>query len=69
MSVLTAQSRASATIITGLPILLALGLYVFVPGYYAPMTSTFIGYILIGIAAFLILIGNLLIQRMTQLEA
>jgi len=69
MSVLTAQSRASATIITGLPVLLALGLYVFVPGYYAPMTSTWIGYVLLGIAAFLILIGNLLIQRMTQLEA
>ena len=69
MSVLTAQSRASATIITGLPILLALGLYVFVPGYYAPMTSTWVGYILLGFAAFLILIGNLLIQRMTSLEA
>ena len=69
MSVLTAQSRASASIITGLPILLALGLYVFVPGYYAPMTSTWIGYVLIGFAGFLILIGNLLIQRMTALEA
>ena len=69
MSVLTAQSRASATIITGLPILLGLGLYIFVPGYYAPMTSTWVGYILLGFAAFLILIGNLLIQRMTSLEA
>lgn len=69
MSVLTAQSRASATIITGLPILLALGLYVFVPGYYAPMTSTWIGYVLLGFAGFMILIGNLLIQRMTSLEA
>jgi tight adherence protein B len=69
MSVLTAQSRASATIITALPILLALGLYVFVPGYFAPMTSTFIGYVLLGIAAFFILIGNLIIQRMTALEA
>jgi tight adherence protein B len=69
MSVLTAQSRASATIITGLPILLALGLYVFVPGYYAPMTGSFIGYVMLGVAAFLILIGNLLIQRMTALEA
>jgi Flp pilus assembly protein TadB len=68
MSVLTAQSRASAGIITGLPILLALGLYVFVPGYYAPMTSTFIGYVLLGFAAFLIFIGNLIIQRMTALE-
>jgi tight adherence protein B len=69
MQVLTAQSRASATIITGLPILLALGLYVFVPGYFAPMTSTVIGYILLGVAGFLILVGNLLITRMTALEA
>jgi tight adherence protein B len=69
MAVLTAQSRASATIITGLPILLALGLYVFVPGYFAPMTTTVIGYILLGVAGFLILVGNLLIQRMTALEA
>src|ERR1700694_1199071 len=68
MSVLTAQSRASATIITGLPILLALGLYIFVPGYFAPMTSTLIGYILLGVAGFLILIGNVLINRMTSLQ-
>src|SRR3979409_406260 len=65
MSVLTAQSRASASIITGLPILLGLGLYVFVPGYFAPMTSTVIGYILLGIAGLLILVGNILIRRMT----
>src|ERR1700674_2350669 len=69
MSVLTAQSRASATIITGLPILLALVLYVFVPGYFAPMTSTLIGYVLLGIAGLFILVGNLLIQRMTALDA
>jgi tight adherence protein B len=69
MSVLTAQSRASATIITGLPILLALGLYVFVPGYFAPMTTTFVGYVLLGVAGLLILIGNVLIQRMTTLDA
>ncbi len=69
MAVLTAQSRASATIITGLPILLALGLYIFVPGYFAPMTSTVIGYVLLGVAGFLILIGNVLITRMTQLES
>ena len=69
MSVLTAQSRASATIITGLPIVLALGLYIFVPGYFAPMTSTLIGWILLGIALLLILIGNVLIRRMTALES
>ena len=69
MSVLTAQSRASASIITGLPILLALGLYVFVPGYYAPMTSTWVGYAMLAFAGFMILIGNLLIRRMTSLEA
>src|SRR5438874_7963183 len=69
MSVLTAQSRASASIITGLPILLALGLYVFVPGYYAPMTTTWIGYVMLGFAAFMILLGNLIIRRMTALES
>jgi tight adherence protein B len=69
MSVLTAQSRASASIITGLPILLALGLYVFVPGYYAPMTTTWVGYVLLAFAAFMVLIGNLLIRRMTALES
>jgi tight adherence protein B len=69
MSVLTAQSRASASIITGLPILLALGLYVFVPGYYAPMTSTWVGYVLLGLAGFMVLMGNLIIQRMTALES
>jgi Flp pilus assembly protein TadB len=69
MSVLTAQSRASASIITGLPILLALGLYVFVPGYYAPMTSTWVGYVLLAFAGFMIVIGNLLIRRMTSLES
>lgn len=68
MSVLTAQSRASAGIITGLPVLLALGLYVFVPGYYAPMTSTITGYALLGVAVFLVIVGNLIIQRMTALE-
>ncbi|HEY1456272.1 MAG TPA: type II secretion system F family protein [Candidatus Dormibacteraeota bacterium] len=69
MSVLTAQSRASATIITGLPILLALGLYFFVPGYFEPMTTTFVGYILLGVAALLVVIGNVIIQRMTALES
>jgi tight adherence protein B len=69
MSVLTAQSRASATIITGLPILLALGLYFFVPGYFEPMTTTFVGYVLLGVAALLVVIGNVIIQRMTALES
>jgi len=40
-----------------------------VPGYFEPMTTTFIGYILLGIAGGLILVGNLLIRRMTQLES
>jgi hypothetical protein len=33
------------------------------------MTSTLIGYVLLGVAAFLVLIGNLLIQRMTALDS
>src|SRR4029077_4113754 len=64
ISVLTAQSRAAASIITGLTILLALGLYVVVHGYFAPMTSTVVGYILLGPAGLLIPAGNILIRRM-----
>jgi len=33
------------------------------------MTTTFVGYVLLGIAGLLILIGNVLIQRMTALDA
>jgi hypothetical protein len=33
------------------------------------MTSTFVGYVLLGFATFLVLIGNLIIARMTALEA
>jgi hypothetical protein len=33
------------------------------------MTSTLIGYILLGIAGLLILVGNVLINRMTSLQA
>jgi Flp pilus assembly protein TadB len=48
---------------------LAFGLYLFVPGYFAPMTSTLLGYVLLGIAGGFVLVGNLIIQRMTSLEA
>ena len=68
MRVLTAQARASGYVVTGLPLILALGMYLFTPGYFAPMTSTFFGYVLIGIALFLILIGNLIINRMVSVE-
>jgi hypothetical protein len=33
------------------------------------MTSTFIGYVLLGVAGLFILVGNILIRRMTALEA
>jgi Flp pilus assembly protein TadB len=32
------------------------------------MTNTFTGYALLGVATFLVIIGNLIIQRMTALE-
>jgi Flp pilus assembly protein TadB len=33
------------------------------------MTNTFVGYILLGVAALLVVIGNVIIQRMTALES
>jgi Flp pilus assembly protein TadB len=33
------------------------------------MTNTFIGYVLLGVAAFFVLVGNLIIRRMSSLES
>src|SRR5438067_112869 len=55
---LTAQARASGWIITLLPVGLAGFMYVVTPSYFRPMTSNFIGFIMLGIAVVMILIGN-----------
>src|ERR1700737_1340482 len=56
ISTLTAQARASGTIITALPILLAVFMYFVTPGYFTPMFENFVGWILISIGVFMIFV-------------
>ena len=55
---ITAQGRASAWIITLLPIGLAVLLYVITPDYFGVMTKTRLGVALLVVAALMIFLGN-----------
>jgi tight adherence protein B len=63
----TAQSRATALIITLLPIVAALLLYFVVRDYFRPMLVNPLGWFMLGLAALLLFIGNLLIRRLTAI--
>jgi tight adherence protein B len=63
----TAQSRASSLIITLLPLAAAAGLYFLVPGYFRPMFDSALGWVMIGISAGLLVIGNVIIRRITKI--
>lgn len=65
---LTAQARASGTIITALPILLATFMFFVTPTYFQPMFRNFVGWILLAIGGFMIFIGNLIIRRIVAIE-
>lgn len=63
----TAQSRATALIITLLPIVAAVILYFIVRDYFRPMLTNPIGWVLLIIAGFLLFIGNVIIRRLTAI--
>ena len=63
----TAQSRATALIITLLPIVAAVLLYFIVRDYFRPMIVNPLGWFMLAIAALLLFIGNLLIRRLTAI--
>ena len=63
----TAQSRASSLIITLLPLAAATGLYFLVPDYFRPMFGNPLGWVMIGISAGLLVIGNVIIRRITKI--
>jgi tight adherence protein B len=65
---LTAQASASGKLITFLPIVLAVFMYFATPTYFKPMTENPIGWIILGMAAFMIFIGNLVMSRVTAIE-
>ena len=63
----TAQSRATALIITLLPIVAALLLYFVVRSYFLPMLTNPLGWFMLAIAGLLLFIGNLIIRRLTAI--
>jgi tight adherence protein B len=63
----TAQSRASSLIITLLPVVAAAFLYFVVPDYFRPMFFNPLGWIMLGVAAGLLVIGNVIIRRITAI--
>src|SRR5439155_25905387 len=68
IATLTAQARASGTLITFLPIVLAAFMYFVTPTYFRRMFGNFIGWILIVVASFMIFLVNLIIRRLVAWE-
>jgi tight adherence protein B len=68
IATLTAQARASGTLITFLPIVLAAFMFFVTPTYFRPMFENFIGWILIAIGLLMIFFGNLIIRRVIAIE-
>ena len=64
----TAQSRASALIITLLPIAVAVFGYFVLPDYFRPLFTNPVGWLIVVIAAVLLTSGTLIIRRMTKIE-
>jgi tight adherence protein B len=65
---LTAQGRMSGWFITLIPVAVALVLYFISPTYFRPMTEGLIGWVMLGLATILLLIGNLLIRKAVSIE-
>jgi len=65
---LTAQARASGYIITALPILLAVFMYFVTPTYFKPMLSNPVGWIMLGVGAGLIGLGQTIIRKIVAIK-
>jgi tight adherence protein B len=68
ISALTAQAKASGTIITLIPFALAAFLYLLPGDYFKPMLTNQIGLVLIGLCLVSIAIGNYFIRRIANVE-
>jgi tight adherence protein B len=68
IATLTAQARASGTLITFLPVVLSVFMYFVTPTYFRPMFENFIGWALIAFGVFMIFVGNLIIRRIVAIE-
>jgi tight adherence protein B len=68
IATLTAQARASGTLITFLPLVLAAFMYFVTPTYFRPMFESLYGWAMMVFGGFMIFIGNLIIRRVVAIE-
>jgi tight adherence protein B len=68
ISAATAQGKMSGWIVTGMPIAVAGALFVMTPAYFRPMTEQLLGWLMMGFAGGLILIGNLIIRKIVKIQ-
>jgi tight adherence protein B len=68
ISTLTASARSSGQLITSLPIVLAVFMYFATPTYFKPMTENPVGWIIMGAAVVMIIMGNFVMGRVTAIE-
>jgi tight adherence protein B len=66
--VLTAQQMISGYILTGLPVVLGLVLYLINKTYIGRMFTDPCGWIMLGIAAFMIFLGFMMIRKIVNIE-
>jgi tight adherence protein B len=64
----TAQSRASAVIITLMPIAVGAFGYFVLPDYFRPLFITPVGWLILLVAGIFLGTGTLIIRRMTTIE-
>jgi tight adherence protein B len=65
---LTAQARLSGMIITLLPIGLALFMFFIEPSYFSPMVHQSLGWVMLGLAVFSIMVGTAIIQKIVRIK-
>jgi tight adherence protein B len=68
ISAMTAQGRASAWIITLLPVGLAVFLYFVTPDYFGLMLKTRLGLTLLFVAAVMVVLGNVITRRIARVR-
>lgn len=68
LATLTAQTRASAWVITLLPFGVGALLLFIAPTYFSPMIQSDLGKIILGLCLLSILVGNVLIRRAIRVE-
>jgi tight adherence protein B len=65
---LSAEGRMSGWVLTGLPVAVALLLAVINPDYLGRFTQSFLGYLMLGTAVVLLVVGTLVIRKVVRIE-